>query len=198
MSLPRDEMDPELQRLVMAETQRAQFTNNVHSLTDICWDLCVDKIQNRTDTKAQKCIANCVGRFVDTSFFIANKLSNMGSGDNEWCLSEQTIICTALWPVICKPCTKMPYTNYFDFVCHQTSLFASKKLLRCLICQMPMRMSIIACPSDHHKTLALVLSLTCRNLSSLACTKRNINRGLYLHTAYPLVCLFLCDLLYLV
>lgn len=73
-----EQMDPELQRLVMMETQRAQFTNNVHSLTDTCWDMCVDKIYNKPDTKAQKCVANCVERFVDTSFFIANKLSSMG------------------------------------------------------------------------------------------------------------------------
>lgn len=79
-SVGDEQMDPELQRLVMMETQKAQFTNNVHSLTDTCWDICVDKIHNRTDSKTQKCVANCVDRFVDTSFFIANKLSNMGSG----------------------------------------------------------------------------------------------------------------------
>lgn len=71
-------MDPELQRMVAIEAQRAQFTNNVHKLTDICWDKCVDKV-HKADSKAQKCVTNCVGRFVDTSFFIANKLGNMGS-----------------------------------------------------------------------------------------------------------------------
>lgn len=71
-----DEMDPELQRMVMAETQRAQFVSNVHSLTDVCWDMCVDKVQNKTDTKALKCVANCADRFVDTSLFIANKLAS--------------------------------------------------------------------------------------------------------------------------
>lgn len=74
-----DEMDPELQRMVMVETQRAQFTNNVHTLTDTCWDKCVEKVYNRADPKTQKCVANCVDRFVDTSFFIANKLSNSTS-----------------------------------------------------------------------------------------------------------------------
>lgn len=71
-------MDPELQRMMIMETQRAQFTSNVHSLTDTCWDMCVDKIYNKTDSKSQKCVANCVDRFVDTSFYIANKISNMG------------------------------------------------------------------------------------------------------------------------
>ncbi len=75
-----DEIDPELQRIVMMESQRAQFTNNVHSLTETCWDKCVDKIYHKHDSKAQACVANCVNRFVDTSFFIANKLSNVGGG----------------------------------------------------------------------------------------------------------------------
>ena len=75
------QVDPELQRLVMMETQRARFNENVHSLTDTCWDKCVDKINNKTtDSKTQKCLANCVDRFVDTSFFIANKLASMGGG----------------------------------------------------------------------------------------------------------------------
>ena len=74
----QQEMDPELQRIVMMETQRAQFTNNVHSLTEVCWDKCVDKIYHKADSKTQACVANCVDRFVDTSFFIANKLGNMG------------------------------------------------------------------------------------------------------------------------
>ena len=73
-----EEMDPELQRMVMAETQRAQFTNNVHTLTDKCWDKCVDKIYNKMDSKTEKCISNCVERFVDTSFFLANKIANTG------------------------------------------------------------------------------------------------------------------------
>ena len=73
-----EEMDPELQRIVMMETQRAQFTNNVHNLTDICWEKCVDKISNKTDSKVQTCVRNCADRFVDTSFFIAQKLSSVG------------------------------------------------------------------------------------------------------------------------
>lgn len=84
MGMGGDErVDPEMERLVMAESQRAQFTNNVHSLTDTCWDMCVDKIHNKTDSKSQKCVANCVARFVDTSFFISNKLANMGGGGRQ-------------------------------------------------------------------------------------------------------------------
>lgn len=72
-----DQVDPELQRMVMLETQKQQFNNNVHSLTDTCWDKCVDKIYHKSDAKTEKCLTNCVDRFVDTSFFVANKLSNL-------------------------------------------------------------------------------------------------------------------------
>ena len=76
----RDEqVDPELQRMMMVETQKAQFTENVHKLTHTCWEKCVDKIYNKSDSKVEKCVANCVDRFVDTSFFVANKLSQMGN-----------------------------------------------------------------------------------------------------------------------
>lgn len=73
-----DQMDPELRRMVMIETQRAQFVNNVHSLTNTCWDKCVEKIYHKSDSKTQKCVANCVDRFVDTSFFLAKKLAETG------------------------------------------------------------------------------------------------------------------------
>lgn len=71
-------VDPELQRLMMIELQKAQFNKNVHSLTDACWDKCVDKIYHKPDSKTDKCVANCVDRFLDTSYFIANKLAQLG------------------------------------------------------------------------------------------------------------------------
>lgn len=79
-SIMDDQMDPELQQAVMMEAQRAKFTNNVHSLTNVCWDKCVSKIATQTDNKVQKCLTNCVDRFVDTTFFVANKMSSAGGG----------------------------------------------------------------------------------------------------------------------
>ena len=71
------EMDPELQKEVMRQTQLAQFSNNVHSLSDVCWDKCVDKIYHKPDSKTQACVTNCVNRFLDTALFITNKLQSM-------------------------------------------------------------------------------------------------------------------------
>lgn len=46
---------------------------------------------------------------------------------------------------------------------------ASKKLLRCLICQMPVRMRMMVWAMDHHSTRWLVLSLVMRKRSSRYC-----------------------------
>lgn len=47
-----------------------------------------------------------------------------------------------------------------------TNFLASKKLLRCLICQKPMATRINVWTMDHHRTLWLVLSLVCLKRSS--------------------------------
>lgn len=53
-----------------------------------------------------------------------------------------------------------------------TSFFASKKLLRCRICQTPMATRMRVCRMDHHSTRWLVLSLVCRKRSSRHCGRR--------------------------
>lgn len=59
-----------------------------------------------------------------------------------------------------------------------TSFLASKKLLRCLICQTPMATRMRVCRMDHHSTLWLVLSLVCRKRSSRHCGKGKQKRRL--------------------
>lgn len=72
------EVDPELQRFVEIETQKARFQANVHQFTDLCWDKCLpDKMLNRMDSKTEQCLNNCVGRFLDTTEFIVRKLETM-------------------------------------------------------------------------------------------------------------------------
>lgn len=50
-----------------------------------------------------------------------------------------------------------------------TNFLASKKLLRCRICQTPMATRMSVCRMDHHSTRWLVLSLVCRKRSSRHC-----------------------------
>ena len=75
---PQQNVDPEMQRFIEIETQKARFQANVHTFTDMCWEKCMDKaISSRLDSKAEQCFTNCVGRFMDTTNFIVSKLENM-------------------------------------------------------------------------------------------------------------------------
>lgn len=71
------EGDPEMQRFLEMETQKAKFQANVHTFTDLCWDKCMpDKMGSRMDSKAEQCITNCVERFIDVTEFVVNRLGN--------------------------------------------------------------------------------------------------------------------------
>lgn len=61
--------------------------------------------------------------------------------------------------------------------CTQTNFLASKKLLRCCICQKPVSRRIKVWAMDHHRTRWLVLSLVCRKRSSRYCNRVSTTAG---------------------
>ncbi|KAI0235245.1 Mitochondrial import inner membrane translocase subunit tim8, partial [Massospora cicadina] len=69
-----DQSREELTKFIENEQSKARIQQSVHTLTDLCWDKCVTKIGNRLDSSEENCLKNCVGRFLDTSIFIVNKL----------------------------------------------------------------------------------------------------------------------------
>jgi len=72
-------IDPQLQKFIEIEGQKAKFQANVHQLTERCWEKCMpDKIPSRSDPSVDKCFQNCVGRFIDTSNFFIGKLQQLG------------------------------------------------------------------------------------------------------------------------
>ena len=71
------DVNPEMQRFIEMESEKARFQANVHTFTDLCWEKCVDKIANRADAKTEQCLSNCVDRFMDTTQFVVNKLGNL-------------------------------------------------------------------------------------------------------------------------
>lgn len=77
--MANQQADPELQRFLAIEGQKAKFQQHVHNLTDICWEKCVDKTSSKLESKQQTCLTNCVERFIDSSNFIINRLSQKGS-----------------------------------------------------------------------------------------------------------------------
>lgn len=74
-----DQADPELQRFLAVEGQKAKFQQHVHNLTEMCWEKCIDKTGAKLESRQQSCLSNCVERFIDTSNFILNRLSQKGS-----------------------------------------------------------------------------------------------------------------------
>lgn len=74
-------VDPELNRFIQIETQKQKFQQLVFSLTDTCWEKCISDstLRPRLEPKTEKCLVNCVERFIDTTNFIVNRLENVQS-----------------------------------------------------------------------------------------------------------------------
>ncbi|XP_019657210.2 mitochondrial import inner membrane translocase subunit Tim8 B isoform X1 [Ailuropoda melanoleuca] len=81
--------EAELQRLVAAEQQKAQFTaqvrgqgpggrdKRVHHFMELCWDKCVEKPGNRLDSRTENCLSSCVDRFIDTTLAITSRFAQI-------------------------------------------------------------------------------------------------------------------------
>ncbi|XP_027703105.1 mitochondrial import inner membrane translocase subunit Tim8 B [Vombatus ursinus] len=69
--------EAELQRLVAAEQQKAQFTAQVHHFMDLCWDKCVEKPGSRLDSRTENCLTSCVDRFIDTTLTITSRFAQI-------------------------------------------------------------------------------------------------------------------------
>ena len=49
--------EAELQRLVAAEQQKAQFTAQEHHFMELCWDKCVEKPGNHLESCTETCLS---------------------------------------------------------------------------------------------------------------------------------------------
>eukprot|EP00127_Corallochytrium_limacisporum_P002703 Clim_evm12s136 gene=Clim_evmTU12s136 len=75
------ELDPqtqaELRQFIEVENSKARFQSMVHNFTDMCWDKCMTSVGNKLDSKQEQCLVNCVERFLDTSYFVVNRLDEL-------------------------------------------------------------------------------------------------------------------------
>ncbi|KAI9320671.1 Tim10/DDP family zinc finger-domain-containing protein [Dichotomocladium elegans] len=69
----------ELAQFLEAENAKARIQQTVHEMTDVCWNKCIFKINNKMDRSDESCLANCVERFLDTSMFIVKRLEDLRS-----------------------------------------------------------------------------------------------------------------------
>ncbi|KAG8185392.1 hypothetical protein JTE90_018614 [Oedothorax gibbosus] len=69
--------DSELEKFLTVEKVKTQFHEQVHFITDICWDKCIDKPGSKLDGKNQACLVNCVERFIDSSLILTQRFAHM-------------------------------------------------------------------------------------------------------------------------
>ena len=81
--------DGQLQEFLAMEQAKAQFSAQVHKLTGVCWDMCLDKPRDKLDYRTEQCFTNCVERFIDTSLQITGRFQQMLSrGLQQWYLPQ--------------------------------------------------------------------------------------------------------------
>ena len=68
-------LDLQTQRMAMQLIQTKKVNQILHNLTDQCWETCVGTPGSQLDGRTERCITNCVNRFIDTSNFVSNRLA---------------------------------------------------------------------------------------------------------------------------
>lgn len=71
---PSQQQVAELQQFMETENQKAVIQAAISKLTDICFEKCITKPGNKLDSSEANCVANCAGRFLDSSVFVVNRM----------------------------------------------------------------------------------------------------------------------------
>eukprot|EP00321_Phaeocystis_globosa_P016829 CAMPEP_0118829948 /NCGR_PEP_ID=MMETSP1162-20130426/25374_1 /TAXON_ID=33656 /ORGANISM="Phaeocystis Sp, Strain CCMP2710" /LENGTH=169 /DNA_ID=CAMNT_0006761201 /DNA_START=38 /DNA_END=548 /DNA_ORIENTATION=+ len=79
---PSEGQVKELQAFMETENQKAVIQAAISKLTDICFEKCITKPGSKLDSSEANCVANCAGRFLDSSVFVVNRMMQKGKGHN--------------------------------------------------------------------------------------------------------------------
>ena len=71
---PNAQQQAELRSFMETENQKAVIQAAISKLTETCFDKCVAKPGNKLDSSEANCIANCAGRYLDSSVFVVNRM----------------------------------------------------------------------------------------------------------------------------
>ena len=71
---PSETQQKELQAFMETENQKAVIQAAISKLTETCFDKCVTKPGAKLDSSEANCIANCAGRYLDSSVFVVNRM----------------------------------------------------------------------------------------------------------------------------
>ena len=77
-----DKIDPELKDFIVKEQIKTQIQAQIRKLNTLCFEKCVEKPGSKLESKQETCITNCVGRYLDSHGFIAQRFgrrSNVSS-----------------------------------------------------------------------------------------------------------------------
>ncbi|XP_022232308.1 mitochondrial import inner membrane translocase subunit Tim8-like [Drosophila obscura] len=70
--------DKELQDFLELEKQKAQVNAQLHEFNEICWEKCImGKPSTKLDQATERCLSNCVDRFIDTSVLITKRFAEI-------------------------------------------------------------------------------------------------------------------------
>lgn len=70
-----NKIDPELKEFVVNEQIKTQIRAQIRKLNSICFDKCIEKPSSKLEAKQETCINNCLGRYLDTNSFIAQRFA---------------------------------------------------------------------------------------------------------------------------
>ena len=56
-----------------------QIRSQIRKLNNLCFVQCVEKPSSKLESKQENCINNCIGRFLDSNGFIAQRFAKRGS-----------------------------------------------------------------------------------------------------------------------
>ncbi len=51
----------------------------IHKITDLCWDTCIDSVGSSLSGRNENCLKNCAERFVDTTLLVTNRFTQLAS-----------------------------------------------------------------------------------------------------------------------
>ena len=73
-SEPDERQVKDLQTFMETEQQKQVIQAAIAKLTETCFDKCINKPGAKLDSSEANCVANCAGRFLDSSVFVVSRM----------------------------------------------------------------------------------------------------------------------------
>mmetsp|Transcript_29159 Transcript_29159/g.68252 ORF Transcript_29159/g.68252 Transcript_29159/m.68252 type:complete len:85 (-) Transcript_29159:522-776(-) len=71
---PDERQMRELQSFMETENQKAVVQAAINKLSEMCFEKCVNKPGAKLDSSEANCIANCAGRYLDSTVFVMSRM----------------------------------------------------------------------------------------------------------------------------